>query len=67
MTLYIPKMVNNARRLSKADDGILCGSIQTYARPSLGSVSTSRPRLNGRPKTPIGDDIPTDTDTEDEE
>ena len=60
-------MVNNARRLSKANDGVLYSSIQTHARPSLGSVSTSRPRLNGRPRTPIGDDIPTDTDTEDED
>ena len=67
MTLYIPEMVNNARRLSKANGSILRCRLQTYARPSLGSVSTSRPCLNGRPKTPIGDDIPTDTDTEDEE
>jgi hypothetical protein len=60
-------MVNNARRLSKADDGALHYCLQINARPSLVSVSTSRPRLNGRPKTPIGDDIPTDTETEGED
>lgn len=59
-------MVNNARRLSKTNDDVLCGSIRTHACPSLGSVSTSRPRLNGRPKTPIGEDIDTDTENEDE-
>lgn len=65
MTLYIPEMVNNVRRLSKANGDVLRCRLQTHARPSLGSVSTSRPRLNGRPRTPIGEDI--DTDTEDED
>jgi hypothetical protein len=66
MALYIPAMVNNTRRLSKVNDSNLCDSIYTHALPSLGSVSTSRSRLNTRPKKPIGEDI-TDTDTEDEE
>lgn len=66
MALYIPEMVNNVRRPSKATGGVLHCRLQTYAGPSLGSVSTSRPRLNRRPKTPIGDDIPTDTESEDD-
>ena len=65
MALYIPEMVNNVRRPSKATGVVLHCRLQTHAGPSLGSVSTSRPRLNGRPRTPIGEDI--DTDTEDED